>query len=121
MDSPYFWWAFLGSLLATALCWLRIFRSDDSQFFRVTELIISAIPFLGPLFFLIIDLPPSLPPYARAKFRPTVGGCTSHEQATEELYKGYKMYLNSLPAYYVRRRKWERKNAALQGNYHDKA
>ena len=67
MSSPWFWILLVLSVMGTALCWVRILRSDDVAFFKVAGLIISAIPFIGPFVFLFLDMPPRIPEDAQAK------------------------------------------------------
>ena len=49
------------SIAASAWCWRRIWRSDDPKFFKAILALVSAFPFLGPFFYLFIDMPPRKP------------------------------------------------------------
>ena len=95
MRDYIFWIAMCASFAATVACWLRILRSDDPTWFKATVVAIAAVPFIGPLFYLFIDLPPSLPEDAMAKGT-WMRGTTVRGQITRELSDGYRRYLNKL-------------------------
>jgi hypothetical protein len=52
------WIALALSAVGTLFCWRRILRKADLRFFKIINLIISAIPILGPIMYLFIDMPP---------------------------------------------------------------
>ena len=56
---------------------------------------IAAIPFLGPVFFIFINHPPSLPEAAMVKGEWTKG-TTVRTHITQDLSAGYRRYLNVL-------------------------
>ena len=55
------------SLTGTALCWRRVWQSEDSRFFKISLALIAAVPFLGPILYVFVDMPPRHP-------RATYGG-----------------------------------------------
>ena len=83
----------VASFAATLCCWYRIIRSRDILFFKVSGLLISAIPLLGPIFYLIFDLPPRLPPDAQAKLG-TRTGTTGYDQIRDDLLVGNHKYIS---------------------------
>jgi hypothetical protein len=85
MDAPgsaWFWILLSLSFIGTALCWIRVFKSDDIAFFKVAGLVISAIPFLGPAFFLFLDMPPRIPTEAQAKWEWRLGTTLLHRYSS---------------------------------------
>jgi hypothetical protein len=94
MGSAWFWILLLLSLVGIALCWVRAIKSDDVLFFKVTGLVISAIPFLGPFLFLFLDMPPRIPEDAQAK-REWRLGTTLYTDITRQLFQGNRRYVRS--------------------------
>jgi hypothetical protein len=94
MSSPWFWILVVLSLVGTALCWVRVIKSDDVWFFKVAGLVISAIPFLGPFLFLFLDMPPRIPEDAQAK-REWRLGTTLYTDITRQLFQGNRRYVRS--------------------------
>jgi hypothetical protein len=60
--SPVVWLLLTVSFAATVAIWIRVLRAEELWYFKAAGLVISAIPFVGPIFYLFIDMPPSLPP-----------------------------------------------------------
>ena len=59
-DSPLmFWFLLISSIVATGAIWMRVLRRTENMSYKVLCLLISAVPFFGPVFFIIIDAPPS--------------------------------------------------------------
>lgn len=50
----------LISAIATVAIWIKILKRPGSFWFKSICLVVSAIPFFGPIFYWLIDLPPSL-------------------------------------------------------------
>lgn len=94
MGSPWFWILLAISLVGTALCWVRVIKSDDVWFFKVAGLLISAIPFLGPVLFLFLDMPPRIPEDAQAKWEWRLG-TTLYTDITRQLFKGNRRYVRA--------------------------
>jgi hypothetical protein len=97
MDAPgsaWFWILLSLSFIGTALCWIRVFKSDDIAFFKVAGLVISAIPFLGPAFFLFLDMPPRIPTEAQAKWEWRLG-TTLYTDIRRQLFQGNRRYVAS--------------------------
>ena len=94
MSSAWFWVLLAVSLTGTVLCWVRVFKSDDLMFFKIAGLIISAIPFIGPVFFLFLDMPPRIPEDAQAK-REWRLGTTLYTDITRQLFEGNRRYVRS--------------------------
>ncbi len=94
MGSPWFWILLFLSLVGTALCWVRILKSEDVAFFKVAGLIISAIPFIGPFVFLFLDMPPRIPEDAQAKWQWRLG-TTLYTDITRQLFEGNRRYVRS--------------------------
>jgi hypothetical protein len=98
MDAPssaWFWILLSLSLVGTALCWIRVVRSEDSAFFKVVGLVVSAIPFLGPFLFLFLDMPPRIPEEARAKWEWRLG-TTLYTDIRRQLFQGNRRYVASM-------------------------
>ena len=98
MDAPgsvWFWILLALSLVGTALCWVRVLRSEDSTFFKILGLVISAIPFLGPLLFLFLDMPPRIPEDAQAKWQWRMG-TTLYTDIRRQLFQGNRRYVGSI-------------------------
>lgn len=57
----------LASTVATAAIWIRVLKRPGNFWFKFMCLVVSAIPFFGPIFYLLIDLPPTLPPSEQGK------------------------------------------------------
>ena len=89
------WVALALSGAASLLCWVRVARSTDPSWFKVLLAAIAAIPFFGPIFFVFINHPPSLPETAMAKGEWTKG-TTARAHITQDLSAGYRRYLNML-------------------------
>lgn len=98
MDTALFWVILAVSLVGTGFCWWRVIRAQDLLFFKIAGFVISTIPILGPIFFVLLDMPSSLPEDARAEFRPTVGTGTPHDRAAQALFQAYKKHLNRIHA-----------------------
>ena len=94
LGSAWFWFLLSLSLIGTALCWIRVFKSEDSAFFKVAGLVISAIPFIGPVFFLFLDMPPRIPPDAQAKWQWRLG-TTLYTDIRRQLFQGNRRYVGS--------------------------
>jgi hypothetical protein len=97
MDAPgsfWFWILLVLSLVGTALCWVRVFKSEDSVFFKIVGLVIAAIPFLGPALFLFLDMPPPIPEDAQAKWEWRIGTTLSTD-IRRQLFKGNRRYAAS--------------------------
>ena len=94
MNSVWFWILLGLSLIGTALCWIRVIKSDDVAFFKVAGFLIAAIPFLGPFLFLFLDMPPSIPEEAQAK-RAWRAGTTLYTDITRKLFEGNRRYVGS--------------------------
>jgi hypothetical protein len=60
--SPLTWLLLAASFAATAVIWVRVLRAKELWYFKAAGLVISAIPFVGPIFYLFIDMPSRLPP-----------------------------------------------------------
>ena len=95
MSTAWFWILLTVSLLGTVLCWVRVIRSDDLKVFKVAGFVISAIPFLGPLLFLFLDMPPRIPEDAQADFR-WGAGTTLPRDITRQLFQGNRRYIGSM-------------------------
>ena len=54
-------WVLVPSALATAYCWHRIWRTLEPMFLRVVYCVVAAVPVLGPVFYLLGQLPPRHP------------------------------------------------------------
>lgn len=78
--------------VCSALCWRRILTRPDILFFKIAGLVISAIPFLGPAFFLFFDMPPRLPKDAQVDWSAR-SGTTSYSERFTQLYRGNRKYL----------------------------
>lgn len=85
--------AFGASAVCTLLCWVRAARSKDILFFKVAGIVIAAVPFIGPVFFLLICMPPRLPAEAQAK-QEWSKGVTVRSQITRDLFGGNQKHLN---------------------------
>ena len=94
-DSAWFWILLGISFFATVACWVRVLKSDDIPFFKVAGAVIAAIPFLGPIFFLFIDMPPRIPEDAQAKLK-WRGGTTLYTDIRRELFQGNRRYIGSV-------------------------
>ena len=92
MDSAWFWILLGASAVGTLLCWVRIVRSDDIVFFKAAGFFIAAIPFLGPIFFLFLDMPPQIPEEAQAKLD-WRRGTTPYTDITRRLFHGNRHYI----------------------------
>jgi hypothetical protein len=92
MHSAWFWILLSISAVGTVLCWIRIVRSDDIKFFKVAGFVIAGIPFLGPIFFLFLDMPPRIPEDAQAK-REWRGGTTLYTDIRRKLFQGNRRYI----------------------------
>lgn len=120
MDSAWFWILLAASAVGTLLCWVRIVRSNDIAFFKVAGFVIAAIPFLGPIFFLFLDMPPPIPRDAQAKWEWRLG-TTLYTDITRQLFQGNRRYIATVLGARERKgtgnREWRRahKNDA-QGN-----
>lgn len=79
---------------ATVACWIRIWRSVDHAFFKVTGVLIAAIPFVGPVFYLFTCLPPRLPQDAQVPELPK--GTRVREQMTSEMFRAWRKHLDHL-------------------------
>lgn len=77
----------------TVACWIRICRSVDHTFFKVTGALIAAIPFLGPVFYLFICMPPRLPKDAQAS---QLKGTQVREQMTADMFRAWRKHLDHL-------------------------
>ncbi|MBF5002656.1 hypothetical protein [Diaphorobacter caeni] len=53
--------ALLLSFVVTLLCWRRIWRTEDHWAFKTFGVLMAAIPFVGPLFYLFTCMPPRRP------------------------------------------------------------
>jgi hypothetical protein len=95
MSSPWFWILLSLSVAGTALCWLRVVKSDDSMFFKVVGFVIAAIPFLGPFLFLFLDMPPRIPEDAQAQLK-WRSGTTLYGDITRQLFQGNRRHVASL-------------------------
>lgn len=51
----------LISIIATAVIWTKVLRGPGKLWFKLLCLIVSVIPFFGPVFYLFVDPPPTLP------------------------------------------------------------
>jgi hypothetical protein len=60
MSMNYFIF-FAASLIATGLAWKRIFAQPYSWLARVAYLLMTLVPIVGPIFYLLIDPPESSP------------------------------------------------------------
>ncbi|WP_105534430.1 hypothetical protein [Solimicrobium silvestre] len=49
------------SLVLTGFSWNRIFRQTDTAIVKTGYLVLTAVPFVGPLFYMLIDPPPNQP------------------------------------------------------------
>jgi hypothetical protein len=94
-DSVWFWVLLGISIAGTVACWIRVLKSDDVLFFKVAGAVIAAIPFLGPNFFLFIDMPPRIPENAQAKLKWRVG-TTLYTDIRRELFQGNRRYIGSV-------------------------
>ena len=65
------------------------------MFFKVAGALIAAVPFVGPVLFLFLDLPPRLPAGAQVKLEWSKG-TTVRSQITRELFVGNRKHLNVL-------------------------
>lgn len=93
--SVWFWLLLGLSFVGTALCWVRVFKSDDSALFKVTGVVVSGIPFLGPLIFLFLDMPPRIPEDAPAKWEWRIG-TTLYTDIRRQLFQGNRRYVASM-------------------------
>ena len=94
LGSAWFWILLSLSIIGTAVCWIRVLRSEDSAFFKVAGLVISAIPFLGPVLFLLLDMPPRIPTDAQAKWEWRLG-TTLYTDIRRQLFQGNRRYVAS--------------------------
>jgi hypothetical protein len=95
VDSVWLWVLLALSYTGTAVCWVRILKSNDIVFFKAAGLVISAIPLAGPFLFLFLDMPPRIPEDAQAKLE-WRSGTTPHTQIRRELFQGNRRYIGSL-------------------------
>jgi hypothetical protein len=58
------------SLCVSAFIWRRILKSESSLWFKLICILISAVPFFGPLLYIFLDPPPPLPPSQQAERMP---------------------------------------------------
>jgi hypothetical protein len=56
----------LVSLPFTLFIWWKVLRSNAHKVFKAVSLLVSAIPVLGPVFYLLIDMPNRLPAHLQA-------------------------------------------------------
>ena len=61
MNTPSAYIALALSIVASAWCWRRIWRSGDFLSFKVALTLIAAIPLIGPFFYLFAEMPPRQP------------------------------------------------------------
>lgn len=54
-------WVLVPSAIATAFCWRRIWRTPEPMFLRVVSSVVAAVPVLGPIFYLLGQMPPRHP------------------------------------------------------------
>src|SRR5689334_16716112 len=94
MSSPWFWMLLSLSAVGTALCWLRVVKSDDFMLFKLVGFVIAAIPFLGPFLFLFLDMPPRMPEDAQAQLK-WRSGTTLYGDITRQLFQGNRRYVGS--------------------------
>ena len=57
----------LFSLIATTAIWIRVLKQQGNFWFKLLCLVVSVIPFFGPIFYLLIDAPSTLPPSEQGK------------------------------------------------------
>lgn len=93
--SAWFWILLGLSFVGTALCWIRVIRSEDSAFFKIAGLLVSTIPFLGPFLFLFLDMPPRIPNDAQAKWEWRIG-TTLYTDIRRQLFQGNRRYVASM-------------------------
>ncbi len=51
----------LVSIIATVAIWIKVLKRPGNFWFKLLCLAVFAIPFFGPIFYLLIDAPPTLP------------------------------------------------------------
>ena len=116
--SAWFWILLGFSLIGTALCWIRVIKSEDSAFFKSVGLVISAIPFLGPFLFLFLDMPPRIPQDAQAKWKWRLG-TTLYTDIRRQLFQGNRRYVASKLGKHeivgAGNREWRRAQRAQKG------
>jgi len=95
MDSAWFWILLSVSVVGTVLCWVRVLRSEDIMFFKVAGFVVAAIPFLGPIFFLFLDMPLRIPDDAQAQLK-WRSGTTLYGDITRQLFQGNRRYVGSM-------------------------
>jgi apolipoprotein N-acyltransferase len=81
--------ALFFSITISLVCWLRILRSSDPAWFKSILCLIASVPFLGPVFYFLTELPDRLPKDAQASGQ-WMWGMTPKEEILRELYEGNK-------------------------------
>ena len=95
MDSLGFWILLTLSLIGTCMCWVRVLKSDDALLFKVAGLVFSAVPFVGPILFVFLDMPPRLPEDAQAKLEWRYG-TTLYTDIRRKLFQGNRRYVAAM-------------------------
>ena len=66
MRMEVFLTLWLVSLPFTLFIWWKVLRSNARNVFKAVCLVVSAVPVLGPVFYLLIDMPNRLPTHLQA-------------------------------------------------------
>lgn len=82
--------AIIVALVASTFCWWHVRRSSDAFLIKLVLTLIAAVPFLGPLIYLLVQLParrPPAPPEGADVEKPS--GYVMRWHAREHIYLGW--------------------------------